>query len=101
MNYLLVNLAISDIVHGIFQIPRHFMYRFYEHPDGVVGDILCKFFTYGNISWVGSGAGVFTLLAIAWERYNAIMKPLSRFSLKKNQGCYCVELGFWDFGDVL
>lgn len=95
MNYLLVNLAISDIVHGIFQIPRHFMYRFYEHPDGVVGDILCKFFTYGNISWVGSGAGVFTLLAIAWERYNAIMKPLSRFSLKKIKAAIVLS---WAFG---
>ncbi|XP_031548523.1 tachykinin-like peptides receptor 86C [Actinia tenebrosa] len=82
MNYLLVNLAISDIVLGIFQIPRHLMYAFYDHPDGIAGDLLCKFFSYGNLSWVGSGAGIFTLLTIAWERYNAIMKPLSRFSLK-------------------
>ena len=95
MNYLLVNLAISDIVLGIFQIPRHFVYGFYDHPDGIAGDILCKFFSYGNLSWVGSGAGVFTLSAIAWERYNAIMKPLSRFSLRKTKITIVLS---WVFG---
>lgn len=98
MNYLLVNLAISDILFGTFTIPRHFIYGFYEHPQGVVGDMLCKFLTYGNISWVASGAGVFTLLAIAWERYNAIMKPLSRFSLKQIKAAIIIS---WVFGALV
>lgn len=84
MNYLLVNLAICDMLVGLFFLPRHIFYGLYDHPKGKLGDFLCKCLTYGILSWPASCASVYTLIAIAWERYNAIMKPhLPRFSRRK------------------
>lgn len=84
MNYLLVNLAVCDMLVGIFFFPRHILWGLYEHPSGKLGDFLCKFVTYGILSWPASCASVYTLITIAWERYNAIMKPHStRFSTRK------------------
>lgn len=84
MNYLLVNLAACDMLVGVFFVPRHLLWGFYEHPSGRLGDFLCKCLTYGILSWPASCASVYTLITIAWERYNAIMKPHSkRFSIRK------------------
>ncbi|XP_020915701.1 tachykinin-like peptides receptor 86C [Exaiptasia diaphana] len=84
MNYLLVNLAVCDMLVGIFFMPRHLFFEHYQHPEGSLGDFLCKCLTFGILSWPASCASVYTLIAIAWERYNAIMKPHSvRFSIKK------------------
>ncbi|EDO48343.1 predicted protein [Nematostella vectensis] len=91
MNYLLVNLAISDIVVGIFFLPRHLLLGVFTYPDdGLAADWLCKLITYANLAWLASFASVYTLVIIAWERYNAIMKPLSvsaRFTTKKIKIC--------------
>jgi len=34
MNYLLVNLAVADIVIGVFILPRHVFHDAFEHPRG-------------------------------------------------------------------
>ena len=34
MNYLLVNLAVADIVIGVFMLPRHVFHQSFEHPTG-------------------------------------------------------------------
>ena len=84
MNYLLVHLAICDIFSGLFYLPRGVFQDFFTHPSGSVGVFFCKCITYGSLGWVTSAAGIYTLVAIAWERYNAITKPLApRFSNKK------------------
>ena len=48
----------------------------FTHPDGMTGKVLCNLVTGGNLAWVGSGASVFTLVAIAIERYHAVVHPL-------------------------
>jgi len=34
MNYLLVNLAVADIVIGLFMLPRHVLHHAFDHPTG-------------------------------------------------------------------
>ncbi|EDO33165.1 predicted protein, partial [Nematostella vectensis] len=84
VNFLLVNLAIADVVAAVFVLPR-FTFRFIlTHPRGNAGDVLCKFVR--DLSWVGGQASAFTLVAIAYERYFAILRPhrgLARTSKRK------------------
>lgn len=83
-NYLLVHLAICDVLFGVFVLLFRFLNGVYEHPKGIGGDLLCKLFTTGTLAWLPACASVYTLVAIAWERYNAIMKPHApRFSKRK------------------
>lgn len=86
MDYLLVNLAISDILFAVFVIPRYIISHAYHHPSDILGDILCKIVTGGSFIWVGGAASVYSLFLIAVDRYNAVVYPHSlqqRISLKK------------------
>ena len=76
MNCLLLNLAFADITVVAFFASRFILIRLYNHPDGKVGTILCKLLTGGTFGWIGSCASVFTLVAIAIERYYAVIRPL-------------------------
>ena len=75
MNYLLVNLALADMMVAIFMAPRHVFQVAFTHPGGLAGDYLCKFVTGGNFMWVGGAASSFSLVAIAFERYYLILYP--------------------------
>ncbi|XP_048579772.1 neuromedin-U receptor 2-like [Nematostella vectensis] len=75
MNYLLMNLAISDIIIAVFILPRHVFLGLFTHPTGLVGDFLCKFVTGGGIIWIGATAEGYTLITIACERFFAIVRP--------------------------
>ena len=75
MNYLLVNLACADMVVAIFVIPRYILIHTYQHPMGHTGDYLCKFLTGGNLVWTGGVVSVVSLIAVAVERYFAVLYP--------------------------
>jgi hypothetical protein len=75
MDYLLVNLAISDILFAVFVVPRYVLNHAFNHPTGLNGDFLCKFLTGGVLIWVGGAASVFSLLLIALDRYCAVVHP--------------------------
>ena len=86
INYLLVNLAVADISTLAFISPQYIFIHAFNHPTGATGDFLCKFITGGNISWIGGVASVFSLVAISFERYQAVINPYSqasKFSLNK------------------
>lgn len=86
MNYLLVNLAVADMITVIFISPQYIFIHAFTHPTGVAGDFLCKFITGGNFSWIGGVASVFSLVAISFERYQAVTNPYSpdsKFSMSK------------------
>ena len=51
-----------------------------EQPSGVIGDLLCKFITGGVLGWGAASASSFLLVAIAFERYNATVRPLQTLS---------------------
>lgn len=91
MNYLIVHLAVSDMLFGMFIFPRRITWTGkYVHPSGLAGDILCKFVTFGNVGWIAACASTYTIIAIAWERYNAVVYPLKRRFSKKTIRCMIV-----------
>lgn len=78
INYLLINLATADIIVAVFIGIPFVITPTLTHPEGKMGDILCKLFTGGNLGWVGALASVFTLVAVAIERYGAVLYPHSQ-----------------------
>ena len=76
INYLIVNLAVADIMYATFMAPKVFFKLILTHPDGVTGSVFCKFLTDGNVAWVGAASSVITLTIIAIERYYAVLYPL-------------------------
>ncbi|KAL9970888.1 hypothetical protein ACROYT_G023341 [Oculina patagonica] len=86
INYLLVNLAISDITFAAFVAPNHILNETFTHPGGTIGKGLCMLVTGGNVAWVGAASSSVTLVAIAVERYFTVMCPLgSRGKLSKRK----------------
>lgn len=75
INYLLVNLAVGDTIFAIFYIPKIFLSHISSHPEGTAGRYLCTWLTDGNLGWIGADTSVFTLVAIAMERYFAVIYP--------------------------
>ena len=76
MNYLLVNLAVADIIYSAFLLPKVLLRHISTHPDGVTGKVLCTLLTDGNFVWVGAVSSILTLVAIATERHFAVLFPL-------------------------
>ena len=80
MNYLLVNLAASDITVAIFIAVRYIFPLLFEHPKGRAGDVVCQLFTGEAFVWVGALASTFSLVCIAVERYLANNSPTTSAS---------------------
>ena len=76
INYLLLNMAVADILYSTFLIPELVSTHSPSHPQGLVGRILCSLLTKGNFAWLGAGSSIFSLVAIAGERYYAVTYPL-------------------------
>ena len=78
INYLLVNLAVSDILVALFITPQYVIRHAFKHPSGTTGDYFCKFITGGNFVWVGGASSGFSLVVVAFERYFAVTQPLNK-----------------------
>ena len=76
INYLLVNLAVADMLYAAFLAPDTFLRLASTHPGGMTGTVLCKLLTGGNLAWVAGTSSVVTLVAIAAERYYAVIYPI-------------------------
>ncbi|XP_031575316.1 neuropeptide FF receptor 2-like [Actinia tenebrosa] len=101
MNYLLANLAVADIMVGAFIVPPLISKQFFTHPEGIAGAIACKVLTGGSLTWVGSAASAFSLVAISFERYFAVIHPHStklRLTFRKVKR---VVKGSWTFALVI
>lgn len=80
------------MMYAIFMAPVFLVKFAGVHPDGIVGLVLCKLVTGGNLSWFGAASSVVTLVTIAVERYNAVLYPLS------NRGALnTFRLKVWDY----
>ena len=94
MNYLLINLAVADIMVALFVAPRFLLSHSFTHPAGATGTLFCKLLTGGNLTWIGGAASVFTLVAIAFERYYAVMHPYrirGKLTYGKLKVCVCLR----------
>ena len=76
INYLLLNLAVGDIIYATFQITELVYRHIATHPDGFTGKIVCLL-RNGTFQWVGASSSIFTLVTIAYERYFVVLYPYS------------------------
>lgn len=71
-----MNLAVADIIYSILIIPQLILSHVSTHPEGVTGKVLCTLVTDGTFAWVGGISSTISLVAIATERYYAVIYPL-------------------------
>lgn len=79
-NYLIVNMAVADLLVTAFSMPvniKLLMTGRIDWSNGVFSDILCKIIPFTQLLSIASS--VLTLTAIAFDRFLAIMYPLKRY----------------------
>ena len=96
MNFLLVNLAIADLLTLVWCMPGTFL-AYTTHPSGQTGSFLCKFITTHSIGGVGMIVSGLTLTLISVERYKALVRALQTPSrLNKDNVVYVIAV-IWVF----
>ena len=90
-NYLLVNLAASDIL-VLLWCPRTYSFAIAGSiPNGKLGDYLCRFFIGDAVDTLCLGVTLFTLTVLAVERYQALVTPMStKYTLTKRSVSYAI-----------
>ena len=71
-----MNLAVADALYATFVTPDIFLKVISTYPGGMPGTVLCKLLTSGTVVWIAALSSVVTLVAIAAERYYAIIDPV-------------------------
>lgn len=74
-NYLLMNLALSDILNLAF-LPFMLLDSTVFFEGGPFADFLCKFIMSFNVPLTASCVSILTLIVLSVERYHAIVKPM-------------------------
>ena len=95
-NFLLANVAVSDIISLVFCVPGMVL-RFFEHPSGRLGSFLCKFVTMHHIAGIALLVSGLTLTLTSVERYNALLRPMDlqlRLDKRRMAIAICVIWGF-------
>ena len=95
LNYLLMNLAIADMMVVISFTSRHILEGLYHHPRGLVEEILCKTITSDTFTWVGGVASAISLVVMAYERFAAITAQLGRPASFTNRKLKIVVVFCW------
>ena len=84
-NYLLMNLAVADLLTLLF-CPGLYDYALSRvHLEGFWGDLICKLFAGNAIVPITINVAVLTVCTIAVERYLALLKPF-RSNLRITEG---------------
>lgn len=100
-NYLLVNLAVADMMVAVFFAPFHIFIHTFSHPDGVLGRVLCSLVTGGGFAWVGGACSAFTLVVIAVERYYAVNYPHGNKGKLTNAKLKVIIPASWIFAIIM
>ncbi|XP_051172946.1 cholecystokinin receptor type A-like [Leptopilina boulardi] len=90
-NVYLLNLAVSDLLLGVFCIP--FTLLGHMLKNFVFGIALCKLIPYCQA--VSVSVGVWTLVAISLERYYAICRPLKSRTWQTESHAYKMIVIVW------
>ena len=62
-------------MYATFNIPIIILSHTQTYPKGKIGTFLCILLTDGTLAWLGATSSVVTLVAIAIERYFAVIYP--------------------------
>ncbi|XP_040003232.1 tachykinin receptor 3-like [Xiphias gladius] len=94
-NYFLLNLAFSDVSMAAFNTLINFIYA--VHGEWYFGEVYCRFHNFFPVAAVF--ASIYSMTAIATDRYMAIVHPLKpRLSAKATTG---VIVCIWSLAVVL
>ena len=77
LNYLLFNLAVTDTMLGVFSVPMIVFTFTSNEAEGTVALLLCKFIVNGTLVFCCGVVSAYTLAGIAFERYQAVVHPLT------------------------
>ncbi|KAK9308824.1 hypothetical protein QLX08_001253 [Tetragonisca angustula] len=94
-NFLVVNLAFSDFIMMGFMCPPMVICCFYE--TWVLGTLMCDI--YAMVGSLCGCASIWTMTAIALDRYNVIVKGMSGTPLTIKRAIVQI-LGIWSFGSI-
>lgn len=90
MNFLLVNLAVADLLILLWCLPGTIL-SYTAQPSGKLGTFLCKFITTHSIAGIGMIVSGLTLTLISVERYKALVTPMeTRLRLSKGNVLYAI-----------
>ena len=95
INYLLVNLALSDMMVALAITPQYVLRGTFHHPSGTAGDYMCKFITGDTFIWIGVGGSTFSLVAVAAERYLTVVRPLGELPGRNTRRLSAVITTSW------
>ena len=74
-NYLLLNLAVADLI-TLLLCPGLYDYALTKaHLEGLTGDLICKLFAGNAVVPITINVAVLTVCTISVERYLALLKP--------------------------
>ena len=71
INYLFLNLALSDMLVATSLIPQYIIRPVFTLPDGWAGTLFCKLFVGGFTMWVAGCVSTTIYVVIALERFYA------------------------------
>ena len=78
IHILLFNLAVADGLFALLIAPKLIVGLNSKHPEGTGGSVLCLLITGGAFAWVAALCAIYTLVAIAVERYYAVTDPYGK-----------------------
>lgn len=88
-NYFICNLALADIVIGIFAVPFQFQAALLQY--WILPKIMCKLAPFATT--LSLNISIFTLVAISIDRYHVILYPLKQ--KLSNKQCYIILVIIW------
>lgn len=96
-NYLIANMAVSDILITVLAVPRQIT-EILLGPrrwliDGLLGSVLCKSVHF--FQDITIGVSILSLLAIAIDRYRGIVFPLRKQFRKPAKLCKIIVPSIW------
>ncbi|XP_019629020.1 PREDICTED: galanin receptor type 1-like [Branchiostoma belcheri] len=90
-NVFILNLSIADLFFIIFCVP--FQATVYSLPEWVFGLFMCKFVHFCQCTTML--ASIFNLVAMAIDRYLAVVHPVTSMDIRKPQSAWLAELVVW------
>lgn len=95
-NILIVSLAFADLFFIIFCVP--FTATLYAMPIWPFGDIWCKIVNF--LMYVCAYASVWTLVLMSFDRYLAVVHPISSMRIRNTRNAYILIALTWSIFSI-
>ncbi|XP_070581993.1 tachykinin-like peptides receptor 86C [Ptychodera flava] len=102
-NYLLMNLAVADLLTSFQLVTTRYPTKAFvlTVPDGAAGELYCRLYFSAVFFWVSIKASTFNLILVTFERYFAIVHPLSYSTYYTHRNVVIMVATSWSFSFLL